>query len=57
MSQYRDKNEAGLAIANRPEEKSSKIWEKASSREQRRLVFLKKRLHSNKERQQLKHLL
>jgi hypothetical protein len=57
MSQYRDKNEAGLAIANRPEEMSSKIWEKASSREQRRLVFLKKRLHSNKERQQLKHLL
>jgi len=57
MRQYRDKNEAGLAIANRPEEMSSKIWEKASSREQRRLVFLKKRLHFNKERQQLKHLL
>ena len=57
MRQYRDKNEAGLAIANRPEEMSSKNWEKASSREQRRLVFLKKRLHSNKERQQLKHLL
>ena len=51
MRQYRDKNEAGIVIANRPEEMSSKIWEKASSREQRRLVFLKKRLHSNKERQ------
>ena len=52
----RDKNEASLAVADRPEEMSSKNWEKASSREQRRLVFLKKRLHSNKERQQLKHL-
>ncbi len=57
MRQYRDKNEAGLAIANRPEEMSSKIWEKASSREQRRLVFLKKHPYSNKRLLDLKHLL
>ena len=53
----RDKNEASLAVADRPEEMSSKNWEKASSREQRRLVFLKKHPYSNKRLLDLKHLL
>ena len=53
----RDKNEASLAVADRPEEMSSKNWEKASSREQRRLVFLKKHPYSNKRLPNLKQLL